>query len=166
MLPISKTLMYYKREDIRKAIVEGAKDKEIVARFNDKFGKRPDTLQYPNDVLELAKQRATSFHASEELWRNPLAPDPGNECIIVITNCGDLVPSVPIEITSSYVMVDGWIGIDLPSMIYGIPEMEDVLGSQEIIEDHACHRALIMIVSNHGHLINAVTIEIPRCQTA
>lgn len=64
--------MYYKREDIRKAIVEGAKDKEIVARFNDKFGKRPDTLQYPNDVLELAKQRATSFHASEELWRNPL----------------------------------------------------------------------------------------------
>ena len=29
MLTISKTLSYYKREDIRKAIVEGAKDKEV-----------------------------------------------------------------------------------------------------------------------------------------
>ncbi len=73
MLTISKTLTYYKREDIRKAIVEGAKDKEIAIKFGDKgYGKRPDILQYPNDVLEFAKQRATSFHASEELWKNPL----------------------------------------------------------------------------------------------
>ncbi len=73
MLPISKTLSYYKREDIREAMVEGAKDKEIAVRFGDKgFGKRPDTIQYPNDILEFAKQKATSFHASEELWKNPL----------------------------------------------------------------------------------------------
>jgi hypothetical protein len=73
MLTISKTLTYYKREDIKKAIVEGAKDKEIAVKFGDKgFGKRPDTLQYPNDILEFAKQRATSFHASEEIWKNPL----------------------------------------------------------------------------------------------
>ncbi len=72
MLTISKTLSYYKREDIRKAIVEGAKDKEIAIKFGEKgFGKRPDTIQYPNDVLEFAKKKATSFHASEELWKNP-----------------------------------------------------------------------------------------------
>ncbi|HLC66127.1 MAG TPA: hypothetical protein VJK52_00625, partial [Candidatus Nanoarchaeia archaeon] len=39
------------------------------------FGKRPDMLQYPNDVLDFAKQGATSFHCSEERWQNPLAID-------------------------------------------------------------------------------------------
>ncbi len=71
MLTISKTLTYYKREDIRKAIVEGVSDKEIAVKYGDKFGKRPDIIRYPNDILEFAKQRATSFHASEEIWKNP-----------------------------------------------------------------------------------------------
>jgi len=49
-----------------------------------RFGKRPDVLQYPADVLELVKQGATSFHASEELWRNPLllAPSMSRKDII------------------------------------------------------------------------------------
>ncbi len=72
MLPISKTLSYYKRSEIAKAMVAAAKNKEIAARYSDKFGKRPDTLEYPNDVLEQAKKGASSFHASEELWTNPL----------------------------------------------------------------------------------------------
>jgi len=76
-ITISDTLKHYKREDIRNEILEGAKDKEIAIKFGDKgFGKRPDVLKYPDDVLELAKQGATSFHASEELWRNPLRLDP------------------------------------------------------------------------------------------
>ncbi len=72
MIHLSTSLKYYKREDVQKAIVEHARDKEVAARFNDQFGKRPDTLTYPGDVLELAKQGATSFHCSEELWTNPL----------------------------------------------------------------------------------------------
>ncbi len=72
MIHLSKSLSYYKREDVQKAIVEHGLDKEVAARFNDRFGKRPDMLTYPNDVMELAKQGATSFHASEELWTNPL----------------------------------------------------------------------------------------------
>ncbi len=72
MIHLSTSLKYYKRKDVQKAIVENASDKEVAARFNDRFGKRPDTLAYPNDVLELAKQGATSFHSSEELWTNPM----------------------------------------------------------------------------------------------
>ena len=73
----SKIQMFYSRKDIQNAIVENALDKEIAIKFSDKgFGKRPDILKYPNDVLELAKQGATSFHASEEIWRNPLQIDP------------------------------------------------------------------------------------------
>ncbi|MEA2037828.1 MAG: hypothetical protein U9O94_10060 [Nanoarchaeota archaeon] len=77
MISISQILKHYKREDIQKAIVENAVDKEIAIKYGDKgFGKRPDILKYPTDVLELAKQGATSFHASEELWSNPLRLDP------------------------------------------------------------------------------------------
>ena len=66
-------LKHYKRKEIQEEIVNGAKDKEIAVKFGDKgFGKRPDVLLFPNDVLELAKKDATSFHASEELWLNPL----------------------------------------------------------------------------------------------
>jgi hypothetical protein len=69
---LAKTLKFYKRKDVREALLEQAKDKEIAVRFKDFFGKRPDALLYDADILELAKKRATSFHCSEELWINPL----------------------------------------------------------------------------------------------
>jgi DNA primase catalytic subunit len=77
MVHISTVLQHYKREDIRKEIVESAKDREVAVRYGDKgFGKRPDVLNYPNDVLEFVKQGATSFHTSEERWDNPLSLNP------------------------------------------------------------------------------------------
>ena len=77
MLTIADTLKYYKREDIREEMVRLAENREIAVRYGDKgFGKRPDVLKYKNDVLELARNRATSFHASEELWTNPLLLGP------------------------------------------------------------------------------------------
>jgi hypothetical protein len=76
MLFLAKTLSFYKRTDIQEEIVKQAKDKEIAFRFDEVFGKRPEILSFPNDVLELAKQRVTSFHCSEELWKNPLQLSP------------------------------------------------------------------------------------------
>ncbi len=73
MITKSTLLKFYKRKDIREVMIEHSQDKEIAVRFEDYFGKRPDTLVYPNDVLELALQGSTSFHASEERWSNPLA---------------------------------------------------------------------------------------------
>ena len=76
MITLSQILKHYKREDIQKEIIENAKDREVAIKFGNKgFGKRPDVLKHPKDILELAKQGATSFHASEELWRNPLQLD-------------------------------------------------------------------------------------------
>jgi len=72
MINISTILMHYKRADIQKEMIEHAKDREVIARFDEKFSNRPDVLKYPRDILELAKQGASSFHASEELWENPL----------------------------------------------------------------------------------------------
>ena len=75
MIPLSVSLSHYKRADIQEEIIANSKDREVAAKFNDNFGKRPDVLRHASDVLELAKQGATSFHASEELWKNPLQLD-------------------------------------------------------------------------------------------
>ena len=67
-------LKYYSRRDVQKAIFEISANREIAVNFGDKgFGKRPDILQYESDVYELAKQGATSFHISQERWKNPLS---------------------------------------------------------------------------------------------
>lgn len=65
-------LEYYSRKDIQKQIVKTAKNREVAARFGEQFGKRPDVLQFDSDITELAKQGATSFHISEERWKDPL----------------------------------------------------------------------------------------------
>jgi hypothetical protein len=67
------TQLYYSRPDIKKAIFDFSKDREVVPSYMmEGFGKRPDTLQYPGDIFELVKRGATSFHCSEELWEDPL----------------------------------------------------------------------------------------------
>ncbi|MBI4151308.1 hypothetical protein HY492_04230 [Candidatus Woesearchaeota archaeon] len=73
MIHLSTLLQYYKRPEIQQALVDAAVDKEIAVRYaGEGYGKRPDTLQYPQDVIENVKKGATSFHCSEELWLNPM----------------------------------------------------------------------------------------------
>jgi len=73
MLTKSMLLKFYKRKDIQEAMLKHAQDKEIGIMYGPGFGKRPDILSYPRDILELALRNSTSFHASEERWSNPLA---------------------------------------------------------------------------------------------
>lgn len=63
---------YYKNRYVQRALGEFAASREVVPRYFNSFGKRPDTLQYSSDVAALAEKGATSFHCSEELWQNPL----------------------------------------------------------------------------------------------
>ncbi|MBI2582439.1 hypothetical protein HYV87_04925 [Candidatus Woesearchaeota archaeon] len=72
MLDKGVCLRFYKRKDIQDAIIAHAKNKEIGVRYNESFGKRPDILSYPKEILELSLRGVTSFHASEEIWENPL----------------------------------------------------------------------------------------------
>ena len=73
MISLNTALKHYKRKDMQDEMLLAAQDKEVVARFGDRgFGKRPDILKYPNDIIEQVKNKATSFHVSEEIWRNPL----------------------------------------------------------------------------------------------
>ena len=75
MIPTDVSLSHYKRSDVQEEMLANARDREVAVKFNDNFGKRPDVLRHASDILEMAKQGATSFHASEELWKNPLQLD-------------------------------------------------------------------------------------------
>lgn len=69
---LAKTLQFYKRNDVREAILEHAASKEVSVKFGSYFGKRPEAFYTIGDILDFAKQKASSFHCSEELWDNPL----------------------------------------------------------------------------------------------
>ncbi len=69
-------LKFYSRRDIQREIVKICKNREVAIKYGEKgYGKRPDTIQFENDILELAKKGATSFHISEEHWLDPLKLD-------------------------------------------------------------------------------------------
>jgi hypothetical protein len=67
------TKLYYSRKDVQKALFSFSPKREIAPSYRmETFGKRPDSFQYPGDVFELVKKGATSFHCSQELWKDPL----------------------------------------------------------------------------------------------
>ena len=66
------THLYYSNPAVIACLVEFAKGREVVPRYYEGFGKRPDGIQYPSDILGLVRKGATSFHSSEEIWNNPL----------------------------------------------------------------------------------------------
>jgi len=77
MIDIGTVLRHYKRKEIQDEMVAAGTGREVAVKYGDKgFGKRPDVLNYPKDVIEFAKQYATSFHVSEEHWSNPLNLSP------------------------------------------------------------------------------------------
>jgi hypothetical protein len=72
MLGLDKTLLFYKKPEVQECLIKLAQNKEIAVRYAESMGKRPDTLTYNNDVMELVKKGALSFHVGEETWKNPL----------------------------------------------------------------------------------------------
>lgn len=67
------TQLYYSRKDVQEAIFNFSSNREVVPRYFEGFGKRPDSFQYKGDIFELVKKGATSFHCSEELWKDQLS---------------------------------------------------------------------------------------------
>jgi len=70
------THIYYSNPKILEAMAKFSMDREVVPRYFENFGKRPDKIQYPSDILGMVRKGATSFHASEELWNDAMALSP------------------------------------------------------------------------------------------
>ena len=47
------TKLYYSNPKIIEAMLKFAQNREVTPRYFEGFGKRPDTLQYASDILEL-----------------------------------------------------------------------------------------------------------------
>ena len=69
------TKLYYSNPEVQKVLIGFADSREVIPRYFEGFGKRPDVLQYPSDIQSLVNKGATSFHCSEELWHDPLQID-------------------------------------------------------------------------------------------
>jgi hypothetical protein len=64
---------WYSRESVQKALLEAGKEREVVCVYKEgNFGKRPDVLQFPQDILQAVAQGAVSFHGSVERWHQPM----------------------------------------------------------------------------------------------
>jgi len=75
---VQRSWNWYSRESVQRAILEIAKNREVVSVFADsKFGKRPDVLNYPGDILQAVAQGTISFHGSVERWQQPMKLDVG-----------------------------------------------------------------------------------------
>lgn len=71
---LSELIGYYSKKGVAEEMVRFSENREVSVMFGlDKFGKRPDVLQFPSDVINAIRNGATSFHCSEERWQNPLA---------------------------------------------------------------------------------------------
>lgn len=66
------TRIYYSKPSVQAALLEFSRGREVVPRYYEGFGKRPDTILYPADIMGLVSRGATSFHGSEEIWSDPL----------------------------------------------------------------------------------------------
>lgn len=66
------TRLYYSKPAVQKVLLDFSHHREVVPRYFEGFGKRPDTLLYPADIMGLVSRGATSFHSSEEIWSDPL----------------------------------------------------------------------------------------------
>src|SRR3989338_8119341 len=66
------TRLYYSSPKIQQVLLDFGRNREVVPRYFEGFGKRPDIIQYPSDIISMVNNGATSFHCSEEIWQDPL----------------------------------------------------------------------------------------------
>lgn len=94
------TKLYYSNPKVQQVLAEFSKNREVVPRYFEGFGKRPDTIQYVSDIISLVNKGATSFHASEELWNDSLSltTDMNQEQLNTLRKSWDLL----IDIDSPY----------------------------------------------------------------
>ena len=69
---------YYSRSDVQKEFLRLSNNREVQAWFGLGIaGKRPEIVNFEGDVKDLVKQGMTSFHISEERWKDPMVLEAG-----------------------------------------------------------------------------------------
>ena len=77
MTDVEKIKTYYARPEIQKEFVRLSQNREVQAWFGTIRGRRPEIVNFEGDIRDLIKQGMTSFHISEERWKDPLLLEAG-----------------------------------------------------------------------------------------
>ena len=69
----SIAIQHYSKPGIMKELVRVSQEREVGIQFQGgHYGHRPDIIQFPKEVEQLARRGATSFHISQERWFDPM----------------------------------------------------------------------------------------------
>ncbi len=73
---MQKVYNWYSKESVQNALLEIAQNREIVSVYRDgAFGKRPNIIQYPADIVQSVAEGTIAFHGSVERWEQPMNLD-------------------------------------------------------------------------------------------
>ncbi|MFH8080284.1 MAG: hypothetical protein QXO84_00155 [Candidatus Aenigmatarchaeota archaeon] len=76
MVTYSEIIEYYSKKEVQKAMVEFAKNREVVGVYSSgSFDKRPNIISFEEDILQLVKKGIVAFHCSVERWSNAMKLD-------------------------------------------------------------------------------------------
>src|SRR3989344_8057373 len=68
---------YYSNKEVQRELLRLSKDREVQAWFGEIRGRRPEIVNFEGDVKDLINQGITSFHISEERWKDPMSLETG-----------------------------------------------------------------------------------------
>ncbi|MBS3167822.1 hypothetical protein J4216_01725 [Candidatus Woesearchaeota archaeon] len=77
MSDLKKIKEYYSQNEVQKELMRLSQNREVQAWFGDIRGKRPEIVNFQGDINDLVKQGMTSFHVSEEIWKDPMMLESG-----------------------------------------------------------------------------------------
>lgn len=141
----SDIIKYYSRPEVTREIARLASSRETIAQHGlNRIPKRPDTISMPGDVIRLARNGATSFHTSEEIWNDPLAlsQEAGKKEMDANRAGWDLV-----------------IDIDSPNVKYGKIVAKIIL---QAFEYHGLRHASVKFSGNKGFHIGVPFKALPK----
>jgi len=141
----SEIIKYYSKPGMAKEITRLASSRETIAQFGlNIVGKRPDMINMPGDVTRLARQGATSFHTSEEIWDDPLR---------LSSDCTRM------EMDALRAGWDFIIDIDSPNVKYGKITAKLIL---QAFEYHGLKNASLKYSGNKGFHIGVPFKALPK----
>ena len=68
----SERVKYYSQRGFRDFMLSFSKGREVVPRFGNYFGERPQTFRFDSELVRVVRKGVSSFHCSEERWTNPM----------------------------------------------------------------------------------------------
>lgn len=73
-------LLYYSNPEVLEQLLAVAEGREVVGAFHDgSYDRRPNILQYQDDIKQMVRKGVVSFHASVERWSSPMSISQDNQ---------------------------------------------------------------------------------------